>query len=95
MTDHRALLSTIRRSDQLIAYLRDELYWPIDLYDEEDELYFDFEPEELGIDPANAAKIQEIRRLRPLGVYDPWGIFFIKFEPKRLPVVALRRILSQ
>ena len=25
----------------------------------------------------------------------PWGIFFVKFEPKRLPVVALRRILSQ
>ncbi len=36
MADHRALLSTIRRSDQLIAYLRDELNWPIDLYDEED-----------------------------------------------------------
>ena len=95
MTDHKALLSTIRSSDQLIAYLSKELNWPIDLYDEEDELYFDFEPEELGIDPANAAKIQEIRRLRPLGVNDPWGIFFIKFEPKKLPVVALRRILSQ
>ena len=25
----------------------------------------------------------------------PWGIFFIKFEPKKLPVVALRRILNQ
>ena len=25
----------------------------------------------------------------------PWGIFFVKFEPKQLPVVALRRILSQ
>ncbi len=25
----------------------------------------------------------------------PWGIFFVKFEPKKLPVVALRRILSQ
>jgi len=28
-------------------------------------------------------------------VSQPWGIFFVKFEPKRLPVVALRRILSQ
>ena len=25
----------------------------------------------------------------------PWGIFFVKFEPKRLPVVALRRILGE
>ena len=45
--------------------------------------------------PKNAAKIQEIKRLRPLSPKQPWGIFFVKFEPKRLPVVALRRILSQ
>ena len=25
----------------------------------------------------------------------PWGIFFVKFQPKRLPVVALRRILGR
>jgi hypothetical protein len=31
----------------------------------------------------------------PLSPKQPWGIFFIKFEPKKLPVVALRRILSQ
>ena len=29
MADQRALLSTIKRSDQLIAYLRDELNWPM------------------------------------------------------------------
>ena len=95
MADHSELLSTIRSSDQLIAYLREELNWPIDFQEEEDELFFEFEPEELGIDSKNAAKIQEIKRLRPLGVNDPWGIFFVKFEPKKLPVVALRRILSQ
>ena len=55
----------------------------------------DFTAEELGIDPKTAAKIQEIKRLRPLSPSQPWGIFFVKFEPKRLPVVALRRILSQ
>ena len=43
----------------------------------------------------DAAKIQEIKRLRPLSAKQPWGIFFVKFEPKSLPVVALRRILSQ
>ena len=48
----------------------------------------------LGIDRASAAKIEEIKRLRPLTVNQPWGVFFVKFEPKRLPVVALRRILS-
>ena len=93
-TDHRERLARIRRFDQLVAYLRDELGWPI-YSDDFEELTFEYTPEELGIDAKNAAKIQEIKRLRPLVPGQPWGIFFVKFEPKRLPVVALRRILGQ
>jgi predicted helicase len=78
----------------LVRYLRDEMDWPISSEDFE-ELTFDYTPEELGIDTASAAKIQEIKRLRPLSANQPWGIFFVKFEPKKLPVVALRRILSR
>ncbi len=93
-TDHRERLARIRSFTQLVAYLRDELGWPIDS-DDFEELTFEYTPEELGIDAKNAAKIQEIKRLRPLVPGQPWGIFFVKFEPKRLPVVALRRILGQ
>ena len=93
-TDQRERLARVRRFDQLVAYLRDELGWPIDS-DDFEELTFEYTPEELGIDTKNAAKIQEIKRLRPLVTGQPWGIFFVKFEPKRLPVVALRRILGQ
>ena len=93
-SDHRERLARIRRFDQLVAYLRDEMGWPIDS-DDFEELTFEYTPEELGIDAKNAAKIQEIKRLRPLVPSQPWGIFFVKFEPKRLPVVALRRILGQ
>ena len=93
-TDHRSALASIKRFDQLIAYLRREMGWPID-GDDFEELTFEYTPEELGIDTKNAAKIQEIKRLRPLVPNQPWGIFFVKFEPKKLPVVALRRILSQ
>ena len=93
-TDHRERLAGIRRFDQLVAYLRDELGWPIYPGDFE-ELTFEYTPDELGIDAKNAAKIQEIKRLRPLAPGQPWGIFFVKFEPKRLPVVALRRVLGQ
>ena len=92
--DHRERLARIRRFDQLVAYLRDELGWPIES-DDFEELTFEYTPEELGIDEKSAAKIQEIKRLRPLVSGQPWGIFFVKFEPKRLPVVALRRILGQ
>ena len=93
-TTDRERLGAIRRFDQLVAYLRDELDWPIESADFED-LTFDYTPEELGIDTKNAAKIDEIKRLRPLAPDQPWGIFFVKFEPKRLPVVALRRILGR
>ena len=94
VADRREQLRSIRTFPALISYLRDELDWPINS-DDFDDIMFDYSSEELGIDPKNAAKIQEIKRLRPLSANQPWGIFFIKFEPKRLPVVALRRILSQ
>lgn len=96
-TDHRTALAKIKRFDQLIAYLRDEMGWPIarDSFEDVDDLFYDFTAAELGIDAQNSAKIQEIKRLRPLSPKQPWGIFFVKFEPKNLPVVALRRILSQ
>ena len=58
--------------------------WPISTEDFED-LTFEYTPEELGIDPKNAAKIEEIKRLRPLSTRQPWGIFFVKFEPKTAP----------
>ncbi|MBR1255191.1 hypothetical protein JQ634_15960 [Bradyrhizobium sp. AUGA SZCCT0240] len=97
VTDHRTALAKIKRFDQLIAYLRDEMGWPIsrDSFEDVNDLFYDFTAEELGIDPKTAAKIESIKRLRPLSPKQPWGIFFVKFEPKNLPVVALRRILGQ
>ena len=93
-TDHRARLKEIRDFDELLHFLDDEMGWPIE--DEElEDIFFEFDPEELGIDSQNAAKIKSIRRLRPLSAEQPWGIFFVEFEPRRLPVVALRRILSK
>src|SRR6476659_3984613 len=93
-TDHRDELANIRTFPSLVRYLRDEMDWPIQV-DDFDDLTFEYSPEELGIDTANAAKIQEIKRLRPLSSNQPWGIFFVKFEPKQLPVVVLRRILNR
>lgn len=94
LTDYREALKAIRTFPSLIRFLRDEMDWPIESEDFE-ELTFAYSPEELGIDAKNAAKIQEIKRLRRLSAQPPWGIFFVKFEPKRLPVVALRRILNR
>ena len=92
METDRERLRSIRTFPSLVKYLRDELDWPIEAEDFDD-LMFEWEPEELGIDVKNAAKIESIKQLRPLQSNQPWGIFFAKFEPKRLPVVVLRRIL--
>ena len=86
-------LRSIKTLPSLIKYLRDELDWPIESEDLED-LTFEYEPEELGIDPKTAVKIKEIKQLRPLTTNQPWGIFWINFEPKYLPIVVLRRILG-
>ncbi len=94
MTPAAERLRKIQRFDQLVAYLRDELDWPMDDYPFED-MTFDWDAEELGIDLKTAAKIQQIKQLRPLASGQEWGIFFVKFEPKQLPVVALRRLLNK
>jgi hypothetical protein len=86
-------LHSIKTFKQLVNYLRDELDWPIEA-ENFDDLTFDYAPEELGLDAETAVKIKEIKQLRPLTSKQPWGIFFVNFAPKQLPVVALRRILS-
>src|SRR2546421_6571214 len=92
MTQNLERLRTIKSFSTLIAYLRDDLGWPIDS-DDVEELSFEYEAEELGLDKQTAVKVKEIKQLRPLANNQPWGIFYINFEPKRLPIIALRRIL--
>jgi predicted helicase len=79
---------------ELVEYLRDELDWPIET-DDFEEMTFEYSAEELGLDARTAPKFLEIHRLRPLDKNQPWGIFFIRFEESKLPVVALRRLLSK
>jgi hypothetical protein len=88
-------LHRIRAFTDLIRYLEDELDWPLSDYDF-DELTFEYTPDELGLKAEDAAKIKggRIYKLRPPPGGMPWGIFFVEFEKKKLPVVVLRRILG-
>ena len=71
--DHRTMrLQRSDRFDQLIAFLRDDMDWPV-VSDDFEELTFEYSAEELGIDAVNAAKIQEIKRLRPLAAEPALG----------------------
>jgi hypothetical protein len=93
MTIEVETLRCIRTFAQLARFLRDELDWPIEA-DEIDDLTFEYAAEELGLDTKHAAKIKEIKQLRPLDSKQPWGIFWVSFEKKRLPMVVLRRLLG-
>lgn len=96
MQNKEKLIEQIRKITDfpsLIAFLQNELDWRLTADDIED-LFFDYDPEELGIDPNLAVKIKEIKQLRPFTAHQPWGIFYISFEPKRLPVMVMRRILQ-
>ena len=76
-------LRKIHTFPSLVKYLRDDLGWPIES-DDFDELMFEYEPEELGLDPKTAEKVEKIMQLRPLTTNQPFGIFFLQFQPKRL-----------
>ncbi len=86
-------LRTIKTFADLIPRLEDELGWPLQGYEFED-LTFEYSAAEVGLKDEDAAKVKAIHQLRPLRHGQPWGIFFVEFERKRLPVVVLRRILS-
>ena len=85
---------SIRDFPQLVEYLGDELDWPIET-DDFEKMTFEYSAAELGLDEKTAPKFVEIRRLRPLDKDQPWGIFFIRFDDKKFPVVALRRLLNK
>jgi hypothetical protein len=86
-------LRSLKTFDNLVRYLEEELDWPLREYDFE-ELTFEYLPAELGLREEDAVKVRRIHQLRPLEHGQPWGIFFVEFEKKKLPVVVLRRILS-
>src|SRR5207249_2553561 len=94
----RKRLREIHTFPALVNYLRKDLGWPVEQDSfsdlDLDDLTFDWDPEELGIDTKQAAKIEYVKQLRPLENGEPRGVFFVKFDTKRLPVVALRKLLA-
>lgn len=87
-----AALRAVKDFPSLVRYLNDELGWEFET-DDVDELTFEYEPEELGLDSRNAPNILEIKQLRPLVGGQPWGIFYINFDTKHVHVGALRAVL--
>ena len=88
-----SVLRRIRTQSDLFEYLGEELGWPLDIADmDEEHLTWEWLPEEVGIDPAEMSSLRRLRQLRPLSADQPWGIFFVEFDRERLPVTQFRRV---
>jgi len=88
-------IKSIKDFKTLAHFLAEELSWPIDPDNVDVEsLTFEYQPEDIGLSDEFAAKVQTIKQIRPLDVNQPWSIFWIDFENKKLPLTVLRRILN-
>jgi len=92
-------LADIKTFDQLLPWLSTNLNWPmaeIEIAEETafDDLTFEYEAKELGLKQDDIAHVREIRQLRPMVTGQPWGIFFVNFDDKKIPVGVLKRILG-
>ncbi len=87
-------LRTIRTMPQLVAYLRDELAWPIET-DDLNEITFDWTRDDLRISEAGGERLRDgiVRQIQPLASGQPWGVFLIEFTDGRLYRTALREVL--
>lgn len=89
-------LENVKTFDQLLPWLRHELGWPAEEgHFEFEDLTYDWDPSsDLGLKKDDVAHIREIHQLRPLVTNQPWGIFFVSLEDKKIPIGVLKRILG-
>ena len=86
-------IAAINSFPKLVSLLRDKMEWPIPDDYTFDDVVYEYDPKDLGFKPEETAKIREIHQLRPLVTGQPWGIFFVSFEDKKISVTVLRRML--
>jgi hypothetical protein len=88
-------LPQIASQIDLLAFLSDDLNWPLPEDALVDELTFDWTGDELRLPQTAVQRLNggTIRQLRPLVPGQPWGIFFIEFSDVQVYRTALRQIL--
>lgn len=91
--DKKTLLK-IKDFDSLLDFLVDDLEWPLPEGLGEHELTFVYTPREIGLADDQVDKMSaSVKQLRPFVKDQPWAIFWVDFETKKMPVTVLRRIL--
>lgn len=89
------LLKNVIDLESMLKYCAEHLGWAIDeeYFEDIDDITYDFYPEDLGLKDEAFAKIRSLKQVRPFVDGQPWGIFAIDFESKKMEVSALRKIL--
>ncbi len=90
------LLKEAPKSEQhLYALLREGLRWPFPDGIQLDDVYLEWEPAELHLDPERVARLSRIRQVAPLTTGQTTGVFILEFAKGNLPVGAIRRVVNQ
>ena len=93
----RHLIKNVVDAESMLQYCAMNLGWRLDtsFLEDIDDVTYDFNAHDLGLNEDSFAKIKELRQLRPLVDNQPFGVFLVEFEDKELCVSALRRILKR
>lgn len=95
MTLNPARLRAVRTLDDIVELLSRDLDWGFGVEQlDNDQAFFEFTAEELGIPADTLPSLRSIRQLRPLVAGQPWGVIFLEFTGPRLPLTPLRRLLQ-
>jgi hypothetical protein len=88
-------LPSIGSPDDLFAFLRDDLNWPLPEDALADEVTFDWSGDDLRLQDGATQKLKggTIRQLRPLVPGQPWGVFLVEFADTQVYRTALRQVL--
>ena len=80
----------------LLAYLRDELGWPIFQATVIDDLTFAWSANDRRLAEGQGARLQggAVRQLRPFAPGQPWGIFLVEFAKARPPLDCISRSIE-
>lgn len=89
------LLKNVYDLKSMLQYCTEHLGWAIDeeYFEDIDDITYDFYPEDLGLKDDAFAKIRSLKQVRPFVDNQPWGIFAIDFESKKMESSALRKVL--
>lgn len=88
-------LPDLRSADDLTAFLRDELDWPLPEDAVVEDLTFDWSEGDLRLGEKASQRLKGgvVRQLRPMTPGQPWGIFLVEFAETHVYRTALRQVL--